>query len=167
MKGYLTFLVLNELSKQELTGYDLSKQIEKKTGCWKPSYGSMYPLLNQLLKEKAVTMHVDKRKKLYALTERGKLKLHDAKKEKDMLISQLIEDIHVFETLFPKHYFLHAVDALEDLKRGTIPLSDIQTEIMALKHTIMELHAKKRIPQHKNHIKNILQKADKELRHYL
>ena len=43
--GHLKMLVLRILSKQELSGYAIIKQIEHETGFWKPSPGSMFPLL--------------------------------------------------------------------------------------------------------------------------
>ena len=45
-RGLLRFLVLKMLSEKPMSGAEISEQIEKQTGgCWKPSSGSIYPLL--------------------------------------------------------------------------------------------------------------------------
>jgi DNA-binding PadR family transcriptional regulator len=48
-RGLLRFLVLNMLSKKQMSGSEIVETIEKETGGrWKPSSGSIYPLLAQL-----------------------------------------------------------------------------------------------------------------------
>ncbi len=45
-RGLLRFLVLMMLSKKPMSGTEIAQQIEKQTdGRWKPSCGSIYPLL--------------------------------------------------------------------------------------------------------------------------
>jgi DNA-binding PadR family transcriptional regulator len=45
-RGLLRFLVLKMLSEKPMSGAEISERIEKQTdGCWKPSSGSIYPLL--------------------------------------------------------------------------------------------------------------------------
>ena len=65
MSGYLRLIVMKTLANKKLSGYDLTKQIEKDTGTWKPSFGSIYPLLEKLLKEKLVDVEIEGRRKLY------------------------------------------------------------------------------------------------------
>jgi DNA-binding PadR family transcriptional regulator len=48
-RGLLRFLVLNLLAKKPLSGVEIVELIEKETGGrWKPSSGSIYPLLARL-----------------------------------------------------------------------------------------------------------------------
>jgi len=47
-RGHLKFYVLRLLSEQRQTGYGLMKAIETETGFWKPSAGSLYPLLTTM-----------------------------------------------------------------------------------------------------------------------
>ncbi|MBI2653024.1 helix-turn-helix transcriptional regulator, partial [Candidatus Woesearchaeota archaeon] len=58
MAGYLRLIVMKTLANRRLSGYDLIKQIEKDTGTWKPSFGSIYPLLKKLLKERLVEVEI-------------------------------------------------------------------------------------------------------------
>jgi len=55
IKGGLKLIVLKILNEKDFTGYGLIKEIEDQTGFWKPSPGSMYPLMNDLLKKGLVS----------------------------------------------------------------------------------------------------------------
>ena len=74
-KGFLRYYVLRLLNEKPMSGSEIMQEIEKQTdGCWKPSPGSIYPLLAWLQdggyikesSEKEVGM------KRYTLTEQGK-----------------------------------------------------------------------------------------------
>lgn len=74
-RGLLCFVVTEMLSNQSMSGVEIVEAIEKGTGGrWKPSSGSIYPLL-ALLNEKGFTTEVPSKEtgiKRYALTEKGK-----------------------------------------------------------------------------------------------
>ena len=54
MEGYLKIFVLREIVKKERTGYELMKGFERFSGN-APSPGTIYPLLNGLLKKGLVS----------------------------------------------------------------------------------------------------------------
>jgi len=74
-RGLLRFLVLNMLVKKPMSGSEIVEVIEKKTGGrWKPSSGSIYPLLARL-QETDYTTELPSEEtgiKRYALTAKGK-----------------------------------------------------------------------------------------------
>jgi len=74
-RGLLRFLVLNMLAKKPLAGVEIVEVIEKETGGkWKPSSGSIYPLLARL-HDKGYTAELPIEEtgiKRYALTDKGK-----------------------------------------------------------------------------------------------
>lgn len=72
-KGILRMYILFLLSKKPLYGYEIIKKIENKTKFWKPSPGTIYPLLHKMVEEKLVKKEVSKRRKVYSLTNKGKL----------------------------------------------------------------------------------------------
>jgi DNA-binding PadR family transcriptional regulator len=84
-KGYLRNILLKMLSEKEMSGSEIMSAIEKETqGRWRPSPGSVYPLLawlvdNNFIKESQITEEGIKR---YTLTEKGKEFLKEAKKKK-------------------------------------------------------------------------------------
>jgi len=74
-RGLLRFLVLKLLMEKPMSGAEIVKEIERETGGrWKPSPGSIYPLL-AWLQEKGYTNEsptVEGRMKRYVLTDEGK-----------------------------------------------------------------------------------------------
>ncbi|TRO50170.1 PadR family transcriptional regulator [Candidatus Bathyarchaeota archaeon] len=81
-KGFIRTHVLEALSQKPMSGSELMESIENHTGgLWKPSPGSIYPLLswlqdNQYIKE----LPVENGLKRYELTESGKTLLEEQKK---------------------------------------------------------------------------------------
>lgn len=74
-KGFLRYQVLELLSEKSLSGSEIMREIEKRTnGCWRPSPGSVYPLLawlqdNGYIREVPVEEGGVRR---YTLTEEGR-----------------------------------------------------------------------------------------------
>lgn len=75
-RGLLRFLVLNMLSKKPMSGVEIVETIEEGTGGrWKPSSGSIYPLLARL-NDRGYTNEVPSEEsgmKRYQLTDKGKI----------------------------------------------------------------------------------------------
>jgi DNA-binding PadR family transcriptional regulator len=72
-RGLLRFLVLKMLSEKPMSGTEIIEAIEMQTGSWKPSPGSIYPLLAWMLK-KGFTKELPKDElgfKRYSFTEEG------------------------------------------------------------------------------------------------
>ncbi len=84
-KGFLRYHVLQALNEKPMSGSELMEQIQKQTGGhWKPSPGSIYPLLawlqdNQYIKE----MPTENGLKRYELTQSGKELLEEQTKVRD------------------------------------------------------------------------------------
>ncbi|MEM1574056.1 MAG: PadR family transcriptional regulator [Candidatus Methanomethylicaceae archaeon] len=81
-KGFLRYQVLELLNEKPMSGSEIMNEIEKRTnGCWKPSPGSIYPLL-AWLQDNGYIIEVKKEEgvKRYTLTEKGKQLLEDQRK---------------------------------------------------------------------------------------
>ncbi|MEM3666189.1 MAG: PadR family transcriptional regulator [Candidatus Bathyarchaeia archaeon] len=84
-KGFLRYQVLELLNEKPLSGSEIMNEIEKKTnGCWRPSPGSVYPLLawlqdNGYVKEVPAQESGIKR---YTLTDKGRQLLEEQRKLK-------------------------------------------------------------------------------------
>jgi DNA-binding PadR family transcriptional regulator len=74
-KGLLQFIVLKLLTEKPMSGAEISEEIERETGGkWKPSPGSIYPLLARL-QDKGYTNESpigESGMKRYILTDKGK-----------------------------------------------------------------------------------------------
>lgn len=73
-KGFLRLYVLGLLREKPMSGSEIMEEIEKETGGrWKPSPGSVYPLLSRL-QDNGYTKEIPKEEggiKRYMLTEKG------------------------------------------------------------------------------------------------
>lgn len=82
-KGFIRYQVLELLSEKPMSGSEIMNEIEKKTsGRWKPSPGSIYPLLSWL-QDNSYVKEVSTKEagmKRYTLTEKGKA-LYEEQKE--------------------------------------------------------------------------------------
>ena len=81
-KGFIRHKVLEALSQKPMSGSELMEQIEKQTGgMWKPSPGSIYPLLSWLQDDGYVKeLPSENGLKRYELTESGKALLAEQEK---------------------------------------------------------------------------------------
>ena len=142
MAGYLRLIVMKTLSNKKLSGYDLIKQIEKDTGTWKPSFGSIYPLLKKLLKEKLVEVEVQGRKKVYFLTNSGKKYLGVINKSKNILVDKLIATWNLFGKITDRREMGFMLEVFNSLKKGQLPFKELNPELNQFRATIFELYSK-------------------------
>lgn len=80
MRGFLRFIVLRLISQNDMSGEDISKEIQKRKGT-KPSPGTIYPVLKALSKNGLIKeiKSIGKEKK-YTITKEGKKELEIATK---------------------------------------------------------------------------------------
>jgi len=87
-KGFLRYYVLRLLNEKPMSGSEIMNEIEKRTdGRWKPSPGSIYPLI-AWLQDKGYTEEVPEQEagtKRYSLTDQGKMFLQEHVKRKEEL----------------------------------------------------------------------------------
>jgi DNA-binding PadR family transcriptional regulator len=81
-KGFLRYQVLEALNEKPMSGSEIIEEIEKHTGgFWKPSPGSIYPLLSWLQDNSYIKeLPTENGLKRYELTESGKELLEEQKK---------------------------------------------------------------------------------------
>jgi DNA-binding PadR family transcriptional regulator len=81
-KGFIRYRVLEALNEKPMSGSEIMADIEEQTGgCWKPSPGSIYPLLAWLLDNGHIKeLPMENGLKRYELTEKGKALLSEQKK---------------------------------------------------------------------------------------
>jgi DNA-binding PadR family transcriptional regulator len=87
-KGFLRYYVLKLLNKKPMSGSEIMSEIEKRTnGYWKPSPGSIYPLIAWLQEESYIKEIAEKEAgiKRYTLTDKGKEFLEEHIKKKEEL----------------------------------------------------------------------------------
>jgi len=95
IKGYLKLFFLKKIKESECSGYDLISSVESNLGK-KPSSGSVYPLLNQLLTDKYIKVKEENRKKIYSITKKGEILLDKLLDEKQKLLQSHERMMHLF-----------------------------------------------------------------------
>lgn len=141
MSGFLRHIVMKTLADGRLSGYALTKEIEKSTGTWKPSFGSIYPLLEKLLKEKLVDFEVEGRKKIYFLTKEGKKHLIVIDKSKNFLVDRLVMTWKAFGRITDKREVNFMMEVFNSLKKGQLPFKELNPELNEFRATIFELYS--------------------------
>ena len=162
--GNLKYVVLKMLSKKPLSGYGIMKQVKICTGSWKPSTGSVYPLLESMLKENLVEVTTLKRSKLYSLTEKGREELKTMSQNREKIINNLISALRLFSSISDRYDATVMADVVESLKQGEIPFKELQPEISELKSTLLKMLRDGAIGRNQKEIKKILRNTTSQLR---
>ena len=161
MIGYLRLIVMKTLANGKLSGYDLIKQIEKDTGTWRPSFGSIYPLLDKLLQENLVEVEIQGRRKLYFLTIEGKKHISILDKRKNTLIDSLIATWNAFGKITDKREMNFMLEVFNSLKKCQLPFKELNPELSEFRATIFELYS---IGKNRKKIKHTLKETIKKLK---
>lgn len=108
-RGTLKLMVLSSLAEKPMYVYEIIKSIYNKTQeFYKPSPGSIYPVLRALIREGLVEVRELDGKKIYKLTEKGLEKYNQIKKEtKDFFDSNSRLKKEVIDTLFEIGYIIY------------------------------------------------------------
>jgi len=89
-RAFLKYIVLTVISKKSTHGYEIIKTIETcSKGKWKPSTGSIYPILDYLVSEGYVQSEEIDRKKVYTITPEGLAALERMTQKKAELLNEI------------------------------------------------------------------------------
>ncbi|HSU72670.1 MAG TPA: PadR family transcriptional regulator [Candidatus Binatia bacterium] len=139
MEGYLRLAVLKTLQKAPLAGYSLMQAIEQETG-WKPSPGSMYPLLTALVKEELATSRMQGRRRVYALTKHGTAALEHLLEQNRDRLERLASQLRVCSPNHPADKDRRAM--LERLSKGEAPFGWLTHDMFEVRRLLLHVAAK-------------------------
>jgi len=133
-RGHLKFYILRLLREDRRTGYGLMKAIEKETGFWKPSAGSLYPLLSSM-KDQGLIVEVTETDGSirWQTTKAGRTAYDEASESKRELFDSMRKSLVVFSKVFDAGPLESIVDRLASWQEGR---SDFRT----LGPLFMDLH---------------------------
>ena len=129
MDGCLKLAVLQQLSRTPLAGYSIMLAIQQETG-WKPSPGSIYPLLTVLVKENLATVKASGRRKIYTLTRHGFQALDELRGQDRDIFNRLASQLRVCS---PKRADKDTLQFVERLSKGEAPFGWLTGEMAELK----------------------------------
>jgi DNA-binding PadR family transcriptional regulator len=117
-RGMLRLVSLFLLSKSSLSGRDLAEQLRViSSGLWKPSPGSVYPILSSLLREGLIA-EVPRKEgntRRYIITSKGKQHLEKLEREAETSILKQLKLISIVTSVIGKKELKEEIDLL--LKR--------------------------------------------------
>ncbi len=154
LRGHLKFMVLTYLGKSPMSGYDLIKTIEENTG-WKPSYGSIYPILNSIVKENLATIKIDKRKKVYILNSNGKNELKQQHNEKNKILGSMNESFKMLENVCNINSEFH-IYVMNEIQNGKVPFKEITIETQDMQNEMTRLAKSGILEKRKSDVKKVL-----------
>ena len=161
MDGHLKIIILRNLLAGEMTGYDLMKTIKDKCG-WKPSPGSMYPALNELLKKKYATVKIKGKQKIYTITAQGKQQLNLLHKQKQKFIEKMKSEIKIFSNLIGVDHD-DMIGFIDKMKKTEPPFKGMSNEVLAFRKTFLSTISKDLNDAQQKKIKILMAKTINEL----
>jgi DNA-binding PadR family transcriptional regulator len=159
-QGFLQLMVVQQLSQQPTSGYALVKRIHERTG-WKPSYGSIYPLLEKLEQDGFVTVAESGRSKLYTLTESGKKQFQEQQAVHEQAFNQIIEQMKILHSLGHEHCGVMVKLMQEEQQTGT-PFKDLP-EAVLMRNEMFRLYGEGKMKTKNKEMRAILKRAHSEL----
>ncbi len=100
-RGHLKFYILRLLREKRYTGYGLMKAIETETGFWKPSAGSLYPLLAAMRESKLICEAEESDgTSRWQITSEGRATYAQAEESKCELLDSMRRSLVVFAKVF-------------------------------------------------------------------
>lgn len=159
----LNMLILRQLEQGPRAGYGLAKDIHTATG-WKPSFGSLYPVLEQMYQEQLILCKEEGKKKIYSLTQKGKEALKGLKNEHGKLVEKMRENYRLMLHLYDIKEDPLAEAMFKSMAQGKIPLNEFIKESTEMKKELFRIYQAGTVQKNEKLIKRILTDATKELR---
>lgn len=159
---HLAPLVYRLLLEEPQSGYSLVKEIEARTG-WKPSWGSIYPLLETLETRAIVQATPVGRTKQYALTTTGRQTAQEQLSQSTALFKEIIERMKILDALLEEDLSI-PIAFLNELQTGNNPYLPIAKESERMNQEFYRLWKEDKVAPHAKDINAILKQATKELK---
>jgi DNA-binding PadR family transcriptional regulator len=156
-KGFLRYKLLKMLSDKPMSGSEIMSEIEKQTnGYWKPSPGSIYPLLSWLQDQGHIKEATQQEPGIrrYGLTEQGKKFLEDEGKSREELDRRL-EHFGPTPGLIGPMWFGFDRENAKELREAA---RDFGHEMRSLFHELKRQYSKEAAEQAKNALEEAAKK---------
>ncbi|MCD6135296.1 PadR family transcriptional regulator [Candidatus Bipolaricaulota bacterium] len=139
--GHLRFYILKLLLTEEFTGYGLMKRIKEETGFWKPSTGSLYPLLDAMKEQQLITETVEPGGgKRWSITPEGRSVYAEANDVKQELFENMRNSMLVFAKVFGRGDLEEIVKRLDQWKTERKDLGEVASLFMEVHDALWSLH---------------------------
>jgi len=118
VKGNLKLLALKYLKEDDkLSGTEIIQKLEKTTG-WKPSPGTLYPLLDNLEQKKLLKSEKQGRQRKFQITEKGEQRFEEFQKEQEKYWGQIIQSLKNYKEMFEQEELENFIEAIDQARKG-------------------------------------------------
>ena len=162
VNNHLKIIVLKILGEKSSSGYDLMKKIRELTG-WKPSFGSLYPLLKELHEKGMVTIKQSERKKVYSLTIKGKKTLEQFMKSKDELVHSIKNSFNVMQSICDTGDVAHLNVIMNHLENPVL-FGKSHQEVEEFRNVFFKMAEDGRFKRHEAEMRKILREATDKMK---
>ncbi len=166
IQNQLKIVVLKTISNKELSGYDLIKEIHLTTGHWKPSFGSIYPLLKDLHSKKLVEVKEEGRRKIYSITPLGKKALKDILESRESIMKTMSKDFKVMESICSDKDKHTCQQFMNLIQKNEVPFAPISKESEELHRIMIILMTNGQLQKNTPAVRKILQETIHKLKKY-
>lgn len=113
LKGYLKPIILRLLTREgKKTGSELAEEIEDLSGS-RPSYGSIYPILQKMQEKNLVEVEEERKEKRYSLSKRGEELVEELKEGKREQTESFLNMLRTFKIIFDDEEIEILIDSIE------------------------------------------------------
>ena len=159
MQGYLKIFVLRELAQRELTGYDIMKGFERFSGAKMPSPGTMYPMLNDLLKKRLIAVTEKDHKKFYRITSSGKKVMQLMMEQRKKMLRSMLPVLSRVYSGKELDNFKQSLDKISEKRHH----EDMDV-VHELRDAVFDFVASKAYPKKRMEFRKIIGAAAKKIR---
>lgn len=162
MRGHLKPMVFKIIKQQPVSGAQIVEKIHKATG-WKPSYGSIYPLLKTGMNQGELIVEKKGKQKMYSLTKKGEKDLNDFEAKKEKLLNDLIQRFKLMNELFDMQTQADIL-FLQKVKEGKAPFLEFHKELNQVKKEHERILKNELYKTRKDELKNVIDEHIKQLK---
>jgi len=162
MRGHLKLIILKMLKDNSMAGSELISKINEDMN-WKPSCGSVYPLLNSMEEEGLTKSELINTKKIYKITPKANNFLKEKENEKEELIITMMKSYKLLESVYGFDTSLER-EMLTNTKTGEMPFHELYEESLAVKDELVKLQKTGKFSKNIPKIKSIFKETVLELK---
>lgn len=150
--GFLKICILKMLEKKPMHGYELMKELGAYG--WRPSPGSIYPVLASLQRKKLVSVESKANKKVYAITKTGRIALKKIENEKRRISLNMRRALSIVSNFLGE-------ETRSDVMQTKMKINpELMVSMVRIGRKLI-LCSTRKVP--KNKIKKILDRAEREV----
>jgi len=129
----------------------------------KPSSGSIYPLLEDMLNDKIISMKESGRSKIYSITKKGKIEVKESLKSSGCIHENMSQSMKLFSSLMDNKEMAQAKEMFEMLIKDKKRAMTFKPEMWPLKTELFRI-LKENNPENIKKAKQLLKETETKLK---